>query len=546
VTASDIQRFIQKCQEKNLSPSYADLCLATAKTTKEQLTHWPKVVLEKEPKPKSAVEELQKPPWPKTLTQANHRIDISATLGTWVKEWSIFNQSSMINVYTGQISLIKSFFSLFEQAFYSKDQFYFRHPQILNELAQWFGVEHLVVSSPNDPVEKYQKAGWSKLSFQDGIEIWSPAEQNSYFSLTSKPVFLVIGSFKSRAYEQIFRLANLGVLPYKEALLVEGKASGRLDDYSLSELKQFDGLILYGYSYKNPEKALRLLEQYLKQGGRLFINTGWQGFSADWENPKTPSFFPVESLKWGNLGKVSGYKIESQEIAGGVDPSQFSPLIWEDKPWGLSLPGHLRDWARPVLSVSGHPLVAVGEYGQGKVIWAGFDLFAHARDKENFEEVTFLRNLFHWLIGQKEAQEFAGYQFQRENPDQIKFVFNKEINQPFALYFKEAYAPWWRAFSIQGGKKEELSIFPAGPRFILVRIPAIQRGGEVVLEFRPRMTDQLAKVLSVFTLILLLGLVLDSLWLRGKILVWLKSKLPRFKTRKPALITSVKQWWQSE
>lgn len=52
-------------------------------------------------------------------------------------------------------------------------------------------------------------------------------------------------------------------------VIVRGE-SEFLDDYSLSELKRFDGVAYYNANYHDKEKALTLLQKYEEEGGKIF------------------------------------------------------------------------------------------------------------------------------------------------------------------------------------------------------------------------------------------------------------------------------------
>ena len=54
------------------------------------------------------------------------------------------------------------------------------------------------------------------------MALWKFKEPVGLLRATTKPVVLVIGQDKVDGYFRIFHLANLGVLPFEEGLIVKG------------------------------------------------------------------------------------------------------------------------------------------------------------------------------------------------------------------------------------------------------------------------------------------------------------------------------------
>src|SRR6185369_16134190 len=101
--------------------------------------------------------------------------------------------------------------------------------------------------------EHYKVQGWQPIVGSGPVELWRYPSDLSLGTLTTRPAVLIIGKQKTDAYMTFFRLANDGVLPYSAALIVEGRPE--VDQYSLDELKPFAALVLYGYDYRNSQKA---------------------------------------------------------------------------------------------------------------------------------------------------------------------------------------------------------------------------------------------------------------------------------------------------
>lgn len=528
-----VEEFVKDCQKKTDNISLADVCLATAKDLTSQIKRWPKPFLEKK-----GVQGTSSLPFLK-LAEETERIDISPSLGDWIKSWNAYSQSSLINVYTGMLCLNKPYQSLFIDAFYSNQAIYDSSPEVLNNLASYFGVSGVIVSE-NDPDSRFKATGWQK-KIDGERQWWNFPYPGSLLTLTKKPSILIIGQENRRPYETIFRLANLGALPYENGILVQGEDSGFIDDYKLTELEKFDLIILHGYRYHNFKRTWQMLEKYVFNGGRIFIETGWQYVSQDWQQELTPAIFPMNSLKWQSLGKTSDYQIEG-ELKGEIEVSNFSPLIWEGQSWGVSSNGreNLREWADPVLTVSDRVLVAKGNLGQGKVIWSGMALFNHAFDKQNKEEVKFINYLFNWLLKEKAGADLKA-SYKRDNPDKIEIEFQESSDQVVTLFWRESFHPNWQATLIANGRKEKLKIYPGGPEFMLIRLKA-NDGDKVIFKFKRLLVEKIASLVSVVTLILFIFLIVDSLVFKEKMLKLAKGKLGLLSFKRERL----KTWWADE
>jgi hypothetical protein len=452
---------------------------------------------------------------------APERIDISPTLGGVVMEFNIFHDTSLVNLYTTQLSLISPYWFYQQMAFYGDQD-----EAALTEVAKWFGTSYSFINPKLDHPEKYENSpDWEK---EEGIDIWRFLPKTGVFSWQKKPAILVIGSKKKVAYEPVFRMANLGAIPFERATLVTGREY--IDAYKLPELKKFDLVFLFGYSYKNKNKAYQLLDQYLSEGGNLFISTGWQFEDRDWQATDLPSFFPMETLYWSiELGRTRDYKIGGKEIVGQINPREFSPLRWKDDPWGVSLPEKVRSWAKPLLLARDRPLVLAGEYGKGKVVWAGINLPAHILTlNKNPEEVKFVANIIDWLL--PPALPEGETKISREWPDRVEVTFDQTLKERSLFTFKEAYHPYWQA-EIKGGPK--LSVYETGPALMGIFLPPVEKGDQLVLEFDPGLGFKAGQAISLTTLLVLISyLFLGRRTLPGeeKAKVLVSQSVKRFKS----------------
>lgn len=454
-----------------------------------------------------------------TQNSPNNRIDFAPDLGSITKEFNLISNVSQINLYTFQISLIRSMWGYFQSVFYSGDIAEYTSPKVLDNLAKWFGIKTVFLSIKDNPLELYDQSGkWPKIFEDDKTQARNFSEAKDLGELLQKPTVLVIGNQKKSAFEPVFRTAVAGALPFDSALLVLGK--DRIDDYSLEELKNYSGIYLQGYSYKNKTRAFETLKQYVEEGGRLYIDTGWQYVTKDFEGKNLPDVFPVTNLEWTKLGEDFSKAKLNQEIFPDVNPSLFNPLVWEGQPWGVSLPvegSNLHSFAQPFLEVAGRPVVAGGKLGEGRVVWSGLNLAEHARyQKISEEEIKFFERVWQFLNEGLTNQEYP-ISWKRENPDKIEFEVSASPNGHSELLWREAQYPYWQATLVSEGQEKKLQIDRAGPGFMLIHLPKVNSKDKVILEFKKTLFIFGSQILALSTLIILIIYVLDAIILKGKI-----------------------------
>ncbi len=299
--------------------------------------------------------------------------------------------------------------------------------------------------------------------------------------------------------------------------MVKGKQN--VDAYSLDELQTYDLIIMHGYTYGSVDRAWNLLDEYVSAGGSLFVETGWEYTASDYNVGETGPFFPTTYLEWTNLGKTSEYSLSDSLISSkDIDIHGFNPLIWNDLPWGVSVGNTLREWARPILTAKGTPLIAGGEYGKGKVVWSGMNIFNHIKEYDSTDPETVMMNrVFEYLLPDSgHVYEFGrDYNAVRTSPDKVVFTFNTPISEG-SLYLKEAWHPRWHA-SHEG---VSLDIQEAGPGFMLVELSDVSAGDTVLFEIKTPFTDYLAWVVSISTGLLLLTFLIKPSFIE-------KLKLPK-------------------
>lgn len=468
------------------------------------------------------------------------RIDVSPNVlgGAVVKNDGVeTTKASIINLYHYFASLNHSMWGYQAGVFFGHEPIY-DNSKLLEELTKWYGVKYVYNLDGWDRIDNYKNVGYELVKkYGDGsssFNVYTYPNSPGMVELGNKPTVLVIGDTKTGGYEQVFRSANMGVLPYDSAILVEGR--DRVDAYSLKELQRFDGLILHGYSYKSKTAAWRLINNYLTNGGKVFVNTGWQYTSKDWGNTSKESFNlpdpnPVRLTDWKNLDdQEAGTVSIDTQYKGNYQLSDFSPFLWRGSPWGMAVSQrkNLRDGAQPVMWVGDNILMASQKVGKGEIVWSGFNIFSHIQEYRNIAEADFLFNVFSQLFTLKTNYPNQKVAVSRVNPDTVKFNLSQTGSDYKWLLWKESYSPDWKMI---GDKGTRISLYRAGPGFILAYLPSSLKDKELTLDYKLSFFEgTLASVISIASIIFLAAYLCTGKRMGEVATKYLGSNLgPRFK-----------------
>ncbi|MDO8657571.1 MAG: 6-pyruvoyl-tetrahydropterin synthase-related protein [Candidatus Levybacteria bacterium] len=465
-------------------------------------------------------------------------LDVSpfAAGGAIIQGVGITNDLRFINLYHYYASLIHRMWGYQAGVFYGKEKL-FRSPKLLAELTDWFGLKYALIVPGFDPFEKYKDAGWEQeaeytsKTINWGFEVWQKADPTGLYTCSSRPVILAVGDFEKGMYDHVFRSANLGALSYKDAWIVEGKKN--IDDYSLEDLKQFDGVILQGYSYRSKGGAWNRIKKYVEDGGSVFVDTGWQFVAKDWGNSSNTQFdyslpepLPVSKTHWDNIGTSWAGLEVNKDFVKDINLSRFDPPVWDTNPWGMALADKedLREGTKIVLAKGDKVLIASRDFGKGKIVWSGINILSHITYKMNEEEANLLGQILKPLFAKSQPQDFKDIVLERNYPDKVNFIFNQKIDKPFWLLFRESFSPNWHATINTGGKSIDIPILRGGPGFILIKIPKVNPQDNIQLKYRLDFKDGIfAKSLSVSTFIFLFLYLLFG----GKFKISWESVVPK-------------------
>ncbi len=404
--------------------------------------------------------------------------------------------------------------------------------------------------------EKVTIPGWSQLyvdTKKTGPIVWHPDEEEylTYYEVkdertspiahsTDASVVGIIGNVDN--YRTILRVMAATNLNSRKLIPLD---LGRfIDGVSGQTLKDMDAVILYGYDYRNHTAAWSKIEAYVKDGGRVFIETGSEVKQTDSVNSpnqyakELPAIFPIQATKKGEMGKEWQLKGEGKEIEG-IDIEAFGPPTLDDKPWVFSQPassGTVKEDSRIVLSNKDVPLVVWHRYGKGEVVWSGMNLPYHMTTWKNLEEAKFFRKIIEDFVPIK-AVEYSDYEVKRESATKmvIKGAGAKGV------FFREQDFAGWSAVIRTAGKNQKLSIYRAGPTypgFMYVVIPQWARDSEFMVVFNFR-GDFWGYFWDVVSLVAILA-ILDRVLLGSRLIVPVLEKISKPLRRK------MKGLWEKE
>jgi hypothetical protein len=478
-----------------------------------KLSNWPQFLISKNisDKEKEVNNILETIP-----LNEKYRFDLSGFTGGSIMATPIVTQNSQIQVYINTLSLIYNSWNYQSQVMYS-NLIATQKPGVLSELGKWFGLNYVFLrGSDLEPKDYWQtdtnwegikntviNGNWQRFKVPVSLVTWD-----------TRPKVLVITDTKRGLYDQTFRFATWGAIPFDKYNLIVGNKN--IDSYSLNDLKQYDAVFMRGYSYRFQSSAYNLLDRYIKNGGKLIFDTGWQFETPDYQLEKAPDFMPFKSLVWKNLDPNSNFSLNN-----------FGNLKYGDYSWGVSVAENLKPGSVTELSYDGSPLIVSNNYGQGRVVWIGFNIVAHAIAKDNTIEAQFFNTLLTNLVGDKQVVKYD-ITYTRISPDKVEFSLNSDSNTQSEIYFRESYFPYWRATLLSGNKKVNLKIDRSGPGFMSISLPEVKRNDKVIVEIRipiwVRMVGLTSILFSITTLIYLIKPELFS-WVKS---LKLKIKLPSF------------------
>lgn len=331
-----------------------------------------------------------------------------------------------------------------------------------------------------------------------------------------------------QGYEDLMRA--LGAYNINSKYLIPVKAGKKIDDFNLDELSKYDSVILHNYTYGNQNKVFEKLGKYVQGGGKIFIDTGFDG--KDSVSKKLPEWFPIKSSDRKGLGREWKLEVNSDPMTAGIDISQFGPPIFNDGDWKFTYGVDMQSSAKALLTQDGKAILATNEFGKGKVIWSGMNFLYHLTQYKSGEESKLFKNILDEIVKIAEAKPVPGKAVW-ERSEKIKFWADSGAR---GVVFKEQFYPGWKARMVSSGKTLPiLKVGPTMPGFMYVPTDA-QGPFELEFTYGGELQPYLTYTFSLIFILILLDKIILGGFLYGKI-----SRLIFGITQK-----SVGKWWEKE
>jgi len=359
----------------------------------------------------------------------------------------------------------------------------------------------------------YASLGWTKTSDQP-IAYQDPSPSGLAAEWPGGNAVLVIGASQTSpadVYNSVFeRSAEGKLVPFARGWLVRG-ASPYVDNYSASDLARYGTIVLWGYRYHSSDSAWRLLSSWVRAGGRLLVETGWQYVNPDWAGGAMPDLFPVSSTSWAPLD-ASAPVIVGAGSAAQPDPS-FGSLKYQGGGWGASSApaSALRPGAEAVVTVGGRIVVARTTFGSGRVVWSGMNLLAHATSNVSASEDAMISDQLDWMLPSSSTSASGASPAAAASLSPV-WSGNETATIPLLastqatlVLFKESEFPGWSAAVVTAdGSRQPVDIVDSEYDYMLVRLDSLPNGSRLELTYRPPWSEIAAWVASAVSLVLIL------------------------------------------
>jgi hypothetical protein len=348
---------------------------------------------------------------------------------------------------------------------------------VKSELAQVVGVD-AVVLSPEQAARAgdYQQLGWRTLASKP-LVVAPPSPTGLAEQRSGASTVLVVGAAPDTAahpYNDVFEHATEGMIPYASAWLVKGP-SPYIDDYSDQQLASQAAVMLVGYRYHDARTAWDRLHRYVRGGGTLYAETGWQYVDPDWNLASAYSVLPVSRLRWGPVDP------NAPVLVSGSRAGDWGPMRYEGGGWGASSADSVRPGAEELVSVGGRVVAARWQLGSGRVFWSGMNLLAHQERSGSRLEASFLAEQWKWLL----PAPAPGVSIEPRWHGDVATLGLQASAGPSEVLFKESNAPAWKATLVWPGGSRSLTAEDAEADFLLVRLERVPAGAQLVFTYGP-------------------------------------------------------------
>ena len=365
-----------------------------------------------------------------------------------------------------------------------------------SELASALGVDAVVLSKIDAArAAEYTRMGWRQVS-SEPIAFVNQQPSGLAAQWEGGTAVLVVGGTQASVpalYNFVFKRATAGLLPFASAWLVRG-TSPYVDDYSQADLSQYSGVIMLGYRYHDQRSAWSRLDGFVRGGGRLFVETGWQFVDPDWNAGTAPDPLPVPSLEWGVLDPTAAVTVD------GTADQQFGRFVYQGGGWGASTAPMLRPGASELVRVGDRIVAARWQLGHGRVVWSGMNLLAHDASSGSADEDQFVASQLAWLFPPGVPQVAIE---PRWNGDSEARLSLSPTDRRTLVLFKESLFPGWSARLDTPGGSRPVPLVGSEMDFMLAMVNSVPAGSTLVFTYSPTALEKVSWWLSLAFLVVL-------------------------------------------
>ncbi|MBI3396889.1 hypothetical protein HY045_00270 [Candidatus Woesebacteria bacterium] len=290
-------------------------------------------------------------------------------------------------------------------------------------------------------------------------------------SVSNSPSLLCLCNWS--AYESLTKTLSMNNI--NSQYLVTAFYENSIESLDLNDISKFDVIVLSNYKYNSRGTAFGLLEQYVKKGGKVFIETGTEVSESEAQN--LPGIFPFSSTLRKGLGKVWNLKSADDPVFQGVDLGAFSPPLYNEAEWKFSFPQStaLKSDSEVLLKNADKPLIIRRKLGNGVVVWSGMNLAYHIHANTNVSESVFLLNILNSLVRlERQPATLGTVEFKSSR----NIIFTSQ-NSGHGVMLREEFYPGWKV-KVNGREVKAYQSGPTYPGFIFVPIATV---GPVKVDF---------------------------------------------------------------
>jgi hypothetical protein len=438
-----------------------------------------------------------------TFPSPAQRLDLNSDIGQLDMAYHLLTGGGTAHSYNDQVLPSRELSSWLEENMLQTSG-----TTIKGQLAQALGIDAVVLSNQQaDRAADFTAMGWTKVS-QRPLAFVNPQPSGLAAQWQSGTAVLVVGKTQASVpalYNFVFKRASTGALPFASAWLVRG-TSPNIDDYPDAELSRYSGVILLGYQYHDQATAWTRLDRYVRAGGHLFIETGWQYVDPDWDLGKAPTILPVGSARWSVLDPSAAVQID-----GAADP-QFGRFVYGSGGWSAGAAASVRPGATELVRVGDRVVAARWEAGRGRVMWSGMNLMAHDATSGSADEDRFLAAQFAWLF---EPAASAGPQVpiqpEWNGSDQVTLALQPSTG-PTLILLKESLFPGWSARLVTQSGSTDVDLVGSEMDFMLAKVGSVPPGSTLVFTFGPTIGVYVSWAIATATLGAMLTWLVRPRW----------------------------------